>query len=154
MHLNILPPIILPKPSTHWIFTPLSITKLLLHKQLKANPLEHSHIREWLTYIGPGLKYVPLDLRHVRHVEQLQTESCRSGKSSWGRIAHMLTVCRAASALLAPLSNRRLLVLVRSHFRSLIKALAQNNTCSRTEKNTSDLMMFVKLGSLRVERNL
>lgn len=69
--------------------------------------------------------FPPWSLSRERHVEQLQSESCWGGKKFSSHIAHMPTVCCAASALLAPFSNRHLLDPVRSRFRSLIKALEQ-----------------------------
>lgn len=80
----------------------------------------------------------------VRHVEQLQSESCCSGKKCFGHIARMPTVCRAASALLAPFSDRRFLVPVRSRFRSLIKALAptQHGTTNSSSKGKNSSNLF------------
>lgn len=89
------------------------------------------------------------------------------GKKFSSHIAHMPTVCCAASALLAPFSNRHLLDPVRSRFRSLIKALEQTrrgaaNVQARkktplfclSELPMESLLMFVQISSLHVESSL
>lgn len=86
------------------------------------------------------------------------------GKKFSSHIAHMPSVCCAASSLLAPFSNRHLLDPVRSRFRSLIKALEQtrHGTANvQVRKKTPlfclsevPMLMFAQISSLHVESSL
>lgn len=87
----------------------------------------------------------PWSLSCARHVEQLWSESCSSGKK---RSPVTLRTCLpCASVLLAPFSNRHLLDPILSRFGSLIKVLEQTHHDTLNVQNTCVLLIVVPMES-------